>query len=120
MVRKHFGYAHIPGHFAQQINRFTQEVLAPYLNFHRPCFFPIEVVDDKGRVRKQYRYEQMMTPYEKLKSLADASQFIKPGITFKQLDDIAYAESDNKAIRRLNEARETLFQSINKAQNPAA
>jgi len=120
VVRKHLGYAHIPGHFAQQVNRFTQEVLSPYLNFHRPCFFPTEVVDDKGRVRKQYRYEQMMTPYEKLKSLPNASQYLKPGITFSQLDDIAYAVSDNEAARRLNKARAELFRNINKAQNPAA
>jgi len=120
VVRKHLGYAHIPGHFAQQVNRFTQAVLSPYLNFHRPCFFPTELVDDKGRIRKQYRYEQMMTPYEKLKSLPDASQFLKPGITFNQLDDIACAMSDNEAARRLNEARAELFRNINKAQNPAA
>ena len=38
--RKHLGYEHIPGHFAQQVNAFTVNVLSPYLNFHRPCFFP--------------------------------------------------------------------------------
>lgn len=37
VVRKHFGYAHIPGRFAQRVNAFAQNVLSPYLNFHRPC-----------------------------------------------------------------------------------
>lgn len=120
VVRKHLGYAHIPGHFAKQVNAFTQKVLSPYLNFHRPCFFPTEEVDDKGRIRKRYRYEQMMTPYEKLKSLPDAAQYLKPGITFQQLDDIALAMSDNEAARRLNEARAELFRTINNTQNSAA
>ena len=120
IVRKHLGYAHIPGRFARQVNDFTQAVLSPYLNFHRPCFFPTEEIDARGRVRKRYRYDQMMTPYEKLKSLPDAGQYLKPGVTFEQLDDIALAMSDNEAARRLNEARAELFRNINKTQNPAA
>ena len=120
VVRKHLGYAHIPGRFAQQVNHFTQNVLSPYLNFHRPCFFPIEEIDAKGRVRKRYRYEDMMTPYDKLKSLPDACQYLKPDVSFQQLDAIADATSDNDAARHLNEARAELFRSINKTQQPAA
>ena len=120
VVRKHLGYAHIPGRFATQVNAFTQHILSPYLNFHRPCFFPTEALDAKGRLRKHYRYEQMMTPYEKLKSLPQAAHYLKPGIRFEELDAIAYAISDNEAARQLNQARTQLFHSINKAQNPAA
>ena len=47
----------------------------------------------------------MMTPYEKLKSLPDAKQYLKPGFTLQQLDDIALAISDNEAAHQLNEAR---------------
>lgn len=120
VVRKHLGYAHIPGRFAEHVNAFTQQVLSPYLNFHRPCFFPTQEIDDTGRVRKRYRYEHMMTPYDKLKSLPGADQYLKPGITFDALDDIAYAVSDNEAAQRLNQARAKLFRYINNAQNPAA
>jgi len=120
VVRKHLGYAHIPGRFAQQVNEFTQKLLSPYLNFHRPCLFPTEFIDAKGRVRKRYRYEDLMTPYDKLKSLPDASLFLKPGITFEQLDEQALEISDNDAARRLNQARDQLFRSINKDQKPAA
>lgn len=120
VVRKHLGYAHIPGCVAKKVNAFTQGVLSPYLNFHRPCFFPTEEVDAKGRIRKRYHYEAMMTPYDKLKSLPDAAQYLKPGLTFEQLDAIAYAISDNDAARRLNQDRAELFRYINKAQNPAA
>ncbi len=120
VVRKHLGYSHIPGRFASQVNAFTQNVLSPYLNFHRPCFFPVEEVDAKGRIRKRYRYAHMMTPYEKLKSLPHAAQHLKAGVTFDSLDAIAHALSDNEAARLLNEARAHLFRSINKAQTPAA
>ena len=120
VVRKHLGYTPIPGRFATQVNAFTQSVLSPYLNFHRPCFFPTEAVDAKGRIRKRYRYEDMMTPYDKLKSLPNATQHLKPGVTFRQLDAIAFAISDNEAAQSLNEARVRLFRSINHAHNPAA
>jgi transposase InsO family protein len=120
VVRKHLGYAHIPARFANAVNAFTQGILSPYLNFHRPCFFSSEEIDAKGRIRKRYRYDQMMTPYDKLKSLPDANQHLKPGITFEQLDDVAYAISDNEAALRLNRARAELFRSINQAQKPAA
>lgn len=120
VVRKHLGYAHIPGRFASQVNAFTQGVLSPYLNFHRPCFFPVEDIDARGRLRKRYPYARMMTPYDKLKSLPEAERHLKPGISFRQLDASACAISDNEAARRLNQARAELFRSINKAQQSAA
>jgi len=120
IVRKHLGYAHIPGHCAQQVNAFTADILSPYLNFHRPCFFPEEIIDARGKRRKRYPYANLMTPYDKLKSLPDASQYLKPGVTFKQLDDIALQCSDNEAARRLNQARDKLFRTINRSRKPAA
>lgn len=61
-----------------------------------------------------------MTPYEKLKSLSQAGDYLKPGVTFEQLDELANAISDNKAAQRLNEARAKLFESINHRSNHAA
>lgn len=120
-VRKHLGYAHIPARFADPVNAFTQGVLSPYLNYHRPCFFPVETVDAKGRRRKTYPQHQMMTPYDKLKSLLDAEQYLRPGVTFESLDEIAYAISDNEAARQLNQARAELFKTINtQTRHPAA
>ena len=54
-----------------------------------------------------------MTPYERLRSLPGAEHYRKPGVTFDQLDATAYAISDNEAARRLNVARDELFQTIN-------
>ena len=112
VVRKILGYCHIPQKFAPQVNRFNQDYLVPYVNYHRPCFFPETFTDAKGKQRKRYRYERMMTPYDKLKSLPNADQFLKPGLSFQSLDDIAYAISDNEAAQRLQQARYQLFESI--------
>lgn len=120
IVRKHLGYAHIPQRWAARVNDFHREFLNPYVNYHRPCFFPETYTDSKGRQRKRYRFESMMTPYEKLKSLPKAAAFLKPGTNFKTLDAIAYAISDNQAAERLNRARTELFQSIERRSKRAA
>lgn len=120
VIRKHFGYSHIPARYADEVNDFSVNVLTPYLNFHRPCWFAETLIDHKGRQRKRYRYENLMTPYEKLKSLPAAETYLKPGVTFETLDEIAMAESDNQAAQRVNAARETLFRSINTRQKTLA
>jgi len=119
-VRKYLGYSHIPQHFASLVNAFTVEVLSPYLNFHRPCHFPTEYTDKKGRICKRYRYLDMMTPYEKFRSLPEAENYLKQETTLKKLDALAAGCSDNDAAQRLNEARTKLFQQINKSQQRAA
>ena len=115
VVRKHLGYSHIPSRFAERVNTFTTTVLTPYLNFHRPCFFPEIILDEKGRQRRRYRYETMNTPYGKLKSLHSAEQYLKPGITFEQLDTIAHAMTDSQAAEQLNREREALFARISQS-----
>ncbi|MGY6277842.1 integrase catalytic domain-containing protein [Methylomonas sp. MgM2] len=119
-VRKYLGYSHIPQHFASRVNTFTVEVLSPYLNYHRPCHFPTEYQDKKGKIRKRYRYQDMMTPYEKFRSLPEAESRLKQGVTLKKLDTLAAKCSDNDAAQHLNDARATLFQLINKSQQSAA
>ena len=120
IVRKHFGYEHIPQRFAAQVNTFCETFLNPYVNFHRPCFFAETLTDPKGKIRKRYLQKNMMTPYEKLKSLPKAEDFLKPSSTFVQLDSIATAISDNEAAHRLNQARTKLFQSIHYRSKHAA
>lgn len=112
VVRKHLGYSHIPSHHAKTVNVFLREHLTPYLNYHRPCFFPQVTIDDKGRQRRRYRYEHMNTPYEKLKAIPKAATFLKPEVTFADLDTLAHAMTDNQAAEQLNRAREKLFQCI--------
>ena len=120
IVRKHLGYSHIPQRFAAPVNDFCRDHLNPYINFHRPCLFAETITDAKGRQRKRYPYTLMMTPYEKLKSLPSADQFLKPGIHFDQLDAHANAMSDNEAAERLNNARAILFKMILNRSKTAA
>lgn len=112
VVRKNFGYAHIPQYCASLVNAFCAEYLNPYVNFHRPCFFPETITDDKGKERKKYRYKDMKTPYEKFKSIPDASQYLKACMNFEQLDAQAEKISDNDAALALNNARKKLFKDI--------
>jgi hypothetical protein len=120
IVRKHLGYSHIPQRFATLVNAFCAEHLNAYINFHRPCLFSETIIDAKGRSRKRYPYKLMMTPYEKLKSLPLAEQFLKPGFSFQQLDAQATAMSDNDAAQRMNQARTLLFKTIFNRSKTAA
>ncbi len=53
-----------------------------------------------------------MTPYDKLKSLPHAEQYLKPDITFKQLDTMAEKQSDLDAWGQMQKARSALFDTI--------
>ena len=101
------------------VSAFTTDILSSYLNFHRPCHFPTEFSDKKGKRRKRYRYEDMMTQYEKLKLLSEAAADLKSSMSFSHLDAIASAYSNNEAANRLSEARTQLFLWINKSQQHA-
>ena len=120
VIRKWLGYSHIPARFATSVNAFNRDCLSPFLNHHRPCLFPTEVTDAKGRVRKRYRDENVMTPYRKLKSLDSAEQHLRPGVTFEQLDTVALKISDLEAAQAVTRARNHLFQQIGKAIAAAA
>ena len=123
IVRKQFGYSHIRQLWAPLINDFNEEYLNPYINYHLkacdsmrclvPVFFPENQVDAKGKQRKKYTYENMMTPYDKLRSLAHAEDYLKSGMNFEILDRIAHEISDNQAADQLLKARQKLFKTIN-------
>lgn len=104
IVRKHLGYSHIRQRWAPLVNQFHQDYLNPYVNYHRPCFFAVTRVDAKGKQRKTYPYEAMMTSYEKFLSLPKPIQYLKRGVTLKQLHAIALAITDKKSAKRLKDA----------------
>ena len=120
VVRKNLGYAYIPQACAELINGYNKEFLNPYINFHRPSFFPVSVIDHRGKVKKIYPYEEVMPPYEKLKSLPGAESYLRPMITFEALDAIANQMSDNQFAERMVNARSNLFQQISRFANRVA
>ena len=112
VVRKIFGYGHIPQKWASKMNEFNSRFLNPHLNYHRPCFFPVIKTDAKGKQKKHYPYERMMTPYDKLKVIPNAETYLKPEVTFKDLDEFSMLMSDNESARILNNERTKLFNLI--------
>jgi transposase InsO family protein len=111
VVRKQFGYAHIPQRHAERFNTYCVEYLNPFLNFHRPCLFATERLDPKkpGRIKRIYRPQDAMTPLDKLASLAEEQRSLRSGITLQHLRELATALSDLQAAEELNEARAQLF-----------
>ena len=120
VIRKAMGYSHIPQKYAAAINDFYADAMNPYLNFHRPCYFAVEEIDAKGKIRKTYPHDQIMTPWERLKTIPTYEAYLKPGTTAHSLEHEANAMSDNDAARRLQEARKRLFQSINRRSKSVA
>jgi transposase InsO family protein len=114
VVRKLFGYEHIPQRHAGRFNTFCREYLNPFLNFHRPCLFATDVADPKkpGRIKRVYRVKDAMTPLDKLASLPEAKVFLRQGVTFEDLHALATALTDVQAAEELNEARLALFRRI--------
>ena len=114
VIRKNLGYVHISQSCACLLNSYHRDHLNPYINFHRPCFFPVAVMDRKGKVNKTYPYEKINTPYEKLKSLPCVESYLRPGITLDDLDAIANQMSDNKSAERMAKARSNLFKQTDR------
>ena len=112
IVRKVLGYGHIPQKWAEAINEFNQKYLVPYINFHRPCFFAEEKTNAKGKIKKIYRYKNIATPYEKLKSLPNAESYLRPDVCFEELDKKAIRMTDLESAKQLANARSKLFEKI--------
>ena len=53
-----------------------------------------------------------MTPYEALKNIPNAKKYLKPGVTFNQLDQISMQHSDNEYANIMDEEKTKLFDKI--------
>jgi transposase InsO family protein len=115
VIRKAFGYAHIQQRFADPINQFCQEHFVPYLNFHRPCLFALEKINDKGKIVRTYPQELVMTPLEKLLSLPKVTQHLRKGVSLRSLKAQANSKTDSQAAAVMNTAQQALFDSINRS-----
>lgn len=111
VVRKNMGWEHIHQGLVDDINMYFKNHLNPYLNYHRPCLYPTITVDEKGKKKKIYNLCQV--PYEHFKSLPHAEKYLKKGITFEQLDKIAYLHSDNECATIMRGEERKLFLKIN-------
>ncbi len=112
VVRKTFGYVHIPQKHAELMNAFNINHLNPCLNFHRPCHFPTIEINAKGKQTRRYLQKDMKTPFEKLTSLDHAAEYLKDGLSLDALETIAKQQSDLDAWETMQKARSKLFDDI--------
>lgn len=112
VIRKHMGYVHIPQENADIVNEFYSKHFNDYLNYHRPCGFPKTIIDKKGKEKKIYPLAGYQTPYERLKSLPGAENYLKNGITFKELDKTAYAMSHTEYAEKMQKEKQIMFKKI--------
>ena len=110
VIRKHIGYGYIDAGHADAINNFYREYLNPYLNYHRPCAQADVEIDEKGR--KRVRYRRYRTPLETLLALDKPAQYLRQGLSINALKRIAAALSDTEAARRMQQAKNKLFEKL--------
>lgn len=110
VVRKHFGYMHIPRKYAALMNEFNREYLNPYLFFHRQCAFADEIVDRRGKIKKVYK--TYLTPCERLLSIPSVERNLKLGVTKESLHARAMEKTHLAAAEEMQEAKKQLFKEI--------
>lgn len=113
VVRKHFGYTHIPRKYAPLINTFNRDYLNPYLFFHRQCAYADDEIDRRGKIKKVYR--TYLTPCEKFLSIPDAEQYLKEGLTLLSLQEQAQAQTHLDAAEEMQKEKQQLFEKIRHA-----
>jgi transposase InsO family protein len=119
IIRKHIGYGHIAAEHAEAVHKFHTAYLNPYLNFHRPCGFATVSLDAKGKRRRHYKREDYATPYEKLRGLEKAEQYLKENMSFALLDQLAGKMSDTECARKLATAKAQMLRRC-KLESPRA
>jgi transposase InsO family protein len=112
VIRKWLGYGFIDSGNASRLNEFYFNSFNRYLNFHRPCAFPANLIDAKGKIKKIYPLKNYKTPYEKFKSLPRCRQYLKKGLSINQLDQLANAHTDNQMAQIVQSQRKELFAKI--------
>jgi hypothetical protein len=110
VIRKYMGYGHIPKIYAKEINEFLGNYLNDYLNFHRYCGFATDYVDQRGKVTK--KYENYMTPVQRLLSLPNYQEYLKEGVTRESLLEKERSETHYDAATKVAEMRSKLFKKI--------
>jgi hypothetical protein len=86
---------------------FNREHLNPYLFLHRQCAFADEAVDEKGKIKKVYN--TYLTPCEKLLSIEDVEEYLKPGVTRQSLKARMMEQTHLAAAQDMQAAKQKLF-----------
>ena len=117
VVRKLIGYGYIGGEHAGRLHKFYAAQLNPYLNFHRPCGFATVSLDARGKRKREYKAEDYQTPYEKLKAMPEAAEYLKQNISLRDLEQRAMQMSDTECARKMTTAKAKLLRAC-KTESP--
>jgi hypothetical protein len=78
------------------------------------------LIDGNYCVKKTYPQDQIMTPYERLSSIANYQSTLRPDVTAEVLHQRSVIMSDNEAAKHVQESRSRLFQMFNRRSKLAA
>ena len=117
VIRKHMGWGHIAAGHAEAVQKFYTAYFNPYLNFHRPCGFATITTAANGKRKRIYKPAHYATPYQKFQSLPQAATFLKPHVSFAQLDRLAAAMSDTECAHKMSAAKAALLRKV-KLESP--
>lgn len=112
IIRTWIGYGFIDKKFTQALNEFYFGCFNEYLNYHRPCAFPSLKELPNGKIKKVYKQEDYATPYDKLKSLPNAKQYLIKGESFRLLDQRYLCKNCNHQAEIVQAERQKLFNKI--------
>lgn len=74
--------------------------------------FATIVTDRKGKQKKIYKLKNYLTPYQKLRTLQNWTQYLAPGRTQKELDDICRVHSPTEFAELLQREKIKLFKQF--------
>ena len=112
VVRRQYGYAHIPKKYASVMEEYNQQYLNPYIFFHRQCAYADDLVDVRGKIKKVY--ERYMTPCENLLSINNVQVYLREDVTPQSLKEDQVKVTHLAAAKELREKRNQLFAKIHK------
>ena len=112
VVRRQYGYAHIPKKYANLMEEYNQKYLNPYLFLHRQCAYADDIIDERGKIKKVY--ERYMTPCENLLAVNNVHVYLHEGVTIHSLKEGQSKMTHLSAAKELREKRNQLFAKIHK------
>jgi transposase InsO family protein len=112
IIRKYIGYGHIDAQHAEAMDRFHQQYMNPYVNFHHPCAVPTLITEANGKRRRVYL--RWATPFELLQEAPNCERLLRPGVTLAELERFAGKESDTEAALAMQRAKRQLLARIGK------
>ncbi len=105
VIRKLYGYTHIPQQYATDFTELNSQQVYRYVNFHRPCYFPNTITDQKGKQHKKIPLRRYDDALRKIPLPNPIEPIFKAGASFRNLDAYANEMTDNEAAEQLNSAR---------------